>query len=176
MTKRTTLLLAVALALVLAACQQPIVVTDEGYTSSASRVVEPATATVRGVPTRAIAIRMRNCQLVQLRVQDVEHDITLAPRAHVTDATGKVFFSSTSFLDQEEVRPAGSSEDPDVNDGAHQIIVPVAGAVSPLTISTWCDNYTPGSHGMYPRWDFPDCTTSRRRCAATHPGDGDWNI
>lgn len=176
MTKRTTLLLAAALALALAACQAPIVVTEEGVTSEASRVVEPATVTVRGVATRAVAIRMRNCQRVQLHTQDGVQDITLAPHARVEDATGTVFFFSHDRPDLAEVRPAGSSEDPDVADGAHQIIVPVAGAVIPLTIQTWCDRYSPGSHGFYPRWEFPDCVTSRRRCAATQPGAGEWSF
>jgi len=74
------------------------------------------------------------------------------------------------------VRPAGSFERPNAADGAHPIVVPVAGARAPLTIETWCDSYTPGSHGLYPRWSFPTCRTSSRRCPATTAGDGTWDI
>lgn len=174
MTKRTILLLATAVALTLAACN-PIVVTDDGVSSQATRVVRPTTTRVGGVSTPAVQIRMRDCQQVQLRSQEVEVDFTLAPHARVLDATGRVLFYSHDFPEPAEVRPAGSSDVPDVN-GAHQIVVPVAGARNPLTIETWCDNYTPGSHGMYPVWSFPTCTTSSRQCAASAKGAGEWSI
>ncbi|HEX7135107.1 MAG TPA: hypothetical protein VF228_21215 [Iamia sp.] len=167
---------AVALALALAACQ-PITVTDEGWTSSASRAVDPTTITSsRGAAGQGIDIRMRDCRLVQLRVQGVEQDITLNPHAHVTDANGKVLYSSHDFPDPPQVRPPGSFHNPNGSDGAYHIVVPVGGARAPLTIETWCDNYTPGSHGLYPRWSFPTCRTSTRRCAASTPGDGEWQL
>lgn len=168
------LLVAAAALVALAACQ-PIVVTDDGVSSQATRVVEPTTAHVRGVATPGIAIRMRACQQVQLRTQGVEQDIALAPHASVVDAAGRTFYWSHDFVDQPQVRPAGSWENPDVG-GAHQIVVPVAGAKNPLTIRTWCDSYTPGSHGLYPLWEFPTCTTSTRRCAASAKGAGEWSI
>ncbi len=174
MKNRTTWLLAATLVVALAACN-PIVVTDSGVSSQATRVVRPTTTRVGGVSTPAVQIRMRDCQQVQLRTQGVEQDIALAPHAQVTDANGTVLFYSHDFLDQAEVRPAGSSDEPDVN-GAHQIVVPVAGAPTPLTIRTWCDSYTPGSHGLYPVWSFPACTTSSRQCAASPKGAGTWSI
>lgn len=166
----------VAVAVVLlAACDGPIVVTDEGVSSRATRVVRPTTTQVRGVATPAIAIRMRSCTEVQLRVEGVDADLRLQPHAKVIDASGRVLYWSHDFPDEAQVRPAGSSVDPDAG-GAHQVIVPVVGGRTPLEIRTWCDSYVPGSHGMYPSWSFPVCRTSTRRCTATTPGTGTWSI
>jgi hypothetical protein len=173
--RRATSATAVIAALALAACQ-PITVTDDGVTSAASRAVAPTTIATSRAATQGIDIRMRDCRLVQLRVQDVEQDITLNPHAHVTDANGKVLYSSHDFPDPPQVRPPGSFHNPNGSDGAYHIVVPVGGARAPLTIETWCDNYTPGSHGLYPRWSFPTCQTSTRRCAASTPGDGEWQL
>lgn len=174
--RRAAALLVVVVALALAACQ-PIVVTDSGVTSSASRAADPTSiATGRSAAIPGIDIRMRDCQQVQLRTQGVDQDITLRPHAKVTDAGGKVVFYSHDFVDQPQVRPAGSFERPNASDGAHHIVVPVAGAKNPLTIETWCDSYTVGSHGLYPVWSFPTCRTSTRRCTASAKGDGTWSI
>lgn len=179
--RRRTAALAVALAVLvptLAACE--IVVGEDGEVRSsvASRAVDPATTQVNGIATAAIDIRMRSCQDVRLEGDDPSEviELTLRPHAQVTDARGRVLYYSHDFPDPPQVRPPGSWEDADAGDGAHHIVVPVAGGRTPLTIRTWCDNYTPGSHGLYPKWEFPPCVTSTRRCAASTPGDGDFQL
>lgn len=177
MRRRALLLVAAVVVVGLSACQ-PIVVGEEGVRSSAaSRAVDPVTLTVAGRRVPGVDIRIRDCNEVHLQ-QDGKDPIVigLQPRATVRDANGTVVFLSAANLP--EVRPAGSYEVgvDDSADGAHHTLVPLAGVAMPITISFRCDAYTPGSHGLYPRWIFPACRTNTRTCNATVPGTGEWHL
>ncbi len=163
-----------ALLVVLATSCQAIEVRADGVTSHASMAVSPTTVRVAGTNRAAIEIRMRDCHTLHfIDPPSPVPDLSLRPVAHVTAADGRVLFSNTTYAEGSYVEPAGSSVVGGGTSDAHRIVVPVAGARTPIKISAGCTSYPGyGSAPFRAGWSFPECTTSNRTCAATRAGAG----
>jgi hypothetical protein len=169
-TRRTGLLAALALVVVAAGCRD-IVVTEDGVTSHASRAVSPATVTVGGRATAAVEIRLRDCDRIRWEVDSPVRELTVRPVAVVTAADGAVVYQNGLLPFTE---PAGARVVEGTDGDADRILVPVAGAPTPLTIETTCTSYA-GAYNppLRAAWELPTCRTSTRRCIASEPGAGE---
>lgn len=166
--------MAVALVVGLAACR-PIVVGPDGVESShATMAASPVSVTVSGSSKAAIEVRLRDCHTVHFEGEGAPaNDIHLRPVATVTAADGTILFANYSYAQGSYVAPPGSSVTDGGTSEAHRIVVPVAGAATPIKVAAGCTSYPGvGSIPNAPRWSFPLCTTSTRTCAATAPGQG----
>lgn len=174
-----TLALAATVAIGLAACNPIIVRGDGTITSHATWRVVPTTVTVEGVATPAMEVRMRDCHTVRYvdpPTSSPVPDAHLRPVATVTAADGTVLFANFSYGPGFFVSPPGASVTDGGSADAHRIVVPVAGAATPITVSAGCTTYPGvGSIPNPPTWRFPTCVTTDRTCAATAPGTGTWN-
>jgi hypothetical protein len=160
---------AVVLLVVAAGCRD-IVVGEDGVTSHATRAVSPTTVTVGGRSTAAIEIRLRDCDRIRWEGGDPAEALAVRPVAVVTAADGTVVFQNGMFPFTE---PAGSKVVDGTDGDADRIVVPVAGARTPLTIETLCTTYA-GAYNppIGAQWELPDCRTSTRRCPASTAGEG----